>query len=89
MIRQEYINFIEKFEELNPYELDHFCRIFHQHYQAAIKKDQEIRNVSIAPGGIKEILIHVMQAVRIELAERKVKDAELNLALTKSKLHIY
>jgi hypothetical protein len=37
MIRQPYIEFVEKFEELTPYELNHFCKVVHEHYQTMIK----------------------------------------------------
>ena len=84
MIRQEYIDFIQKFEGLNPYELDHFCKIFHQHYKAALKERPQM-TTDLTSGDVKEIIIRAMQMIQIELAERKVKTAELNLELLKSK----
>lgn len=85
MIRQEYIDFVEKFEGLNPYELDHFCKIIHQNYQATFKEQPQIAKGDLASSDVKEIMIRAMQMVQIELAERKVKTAELNLELLKSK----
>ena len=85
MIRQEYVDFIQKFEGLNPYELDHFCKIFYQNYQATFKEQPQMAKADLAAGDVKEIIIRAMQMVQIELAERKVKTAELNLDLLKSK----
>ena len=85
MIRQEYIDFIQKFEGLNPYELDHFSKNLYQHYQVALKEQAHIEKTDISAGDVKEIIIRTMQLIQIELAERKVKTAELNLELLKSK----
>ncbi len=86
MIRQAYIEFIEKFGGLSPYELDHLCKIIHQYYQKNLEAlGQEPKSVSL--GDLKEILIRSMQAAQIELAERKLKEAELNLTLTKSRIY--
>jgi len=87
MIRQAYIEFIEKFGGLNPYELDHFCRIIHQHYQKNLEALGQELQAKITQKDMKEILIHSMQAAQVELAERKLKEAELNLALTKSRIY--
>ncbi|MDX2074401.1 MAG: hypothetical protein SFX19_08580 [Alphaproteobacteria bacterium] len=85
MIRQEYIDFVEKFEGLNPYELDHFCKIIHQNYKVAFKEQPQMAKADLTSGDMKEIIIRAMQMVQIELAEGKVKAAEMNLELLKSK----
>lgn len=86
MTRQEYIAFINAFENLNPYELDHFCKNFYKHYQIAMQEREQPKTVTIGHSDVKEILLDAMKAVQIELAERKVEEAQTNLATIKAKL---
>lgn len=85
MIRQSYIEFIEKFEGLNPYELDHLCRVIHQQYQVQMQESK----TDLGPKEFWKIMTSAMQAAQIELAEKKLKEAELNLQLVKSKVYQY
>lgn len=79
MIRQEYIDFIEKFEGLNPYELDHLCKIFFQHYEVIVKS----AGTTISDGDVREMMVQTIKEVHLDLAERKVESAKLNLAAVK------
>ena len=67
---QEYLHFIECFEKLSPYELDHFCRAIHQHYRTTLSTINE--KDGVAERDFKEIIVRAMQATQIELAEQKV-----------------
>lgn len=87
MIYQAFIGFIEQFEKLSPFELDHFCKIIHHHYETAIKALDQDARASLTHGDTKEILIRSMQAAQIELAEHKLKEAELNVQLIKAKVY--
>lgn len=86
MVRQEYISFIEAFERLSPYDLDHFCKSFHKHYESTVKKREQEINAGIDLRDVREILLEVMKTVQLELAERKVEAAQANLAAIKAKL---
>lgn len=86
MIRQEYIDFIAKFEELNPYELDHLTKMFFQEYQTWLKSHPN-SNAPLTEGDLKEMMIQAMKATHFNLAELKVESAKLNLATLKLKYY--
>ena len=79
-----YTDFINRFELLSPYQLDHFCKMIHQHYQEAIAARE--KNITFTQGDTKEIMIRSMQALQIDLAEQTLRDAEHNLQLVKSRV---
>lgn len=81
MVRQVYIDFLETFEGLNPYELDHLTRALHKKYKAGKKKK------SLGKNELQEILIAAMQDLQVEFAERKLEDAQIHLALIKAKIY--
>jgi len=86
MIRQPYIEFVEKFEELTPYELNHFCKVVHEHYQTMIKAPDSREKV-LTTSDMLEVIIQAMHAVQVELAEKKLNEAERTLKRIKTKVY--
>lgn len=86
MIRQQYLDFVEKFAELSPFELDHFSRTFHQHYSSWCGQQSD-SNHTLSSGELQEILIDTVWTVHSILAERKVEEAKLNLANLRTKYY--
>lgn len=86
MIRQPYIEFVEKFEELTPYELNHFCKVVHEHYQVVSKlADGQPRPLNTSE--MLEIIIQAMHAIQVELAENRLNEAERTLKRVKTKVY--
>jgi hypothetical protein len=81
MIRQVYVDFVEKFEGLNPYELDHFSRAIHRRYTLGKKKK------SLSKKDLQDILISAIQDLQIEFAEQRLEEAKINLSLIKSRIY--
>ena len=86
MIRQPYIEFVEKFEELTPYELNHFCKVVHEHYHAA-SKTADGQPKTLMTSDMLEIIIQAMHAIQVELAENRLNDAERTLKRVKTKVY--
>lgn len=86
MKNETFLNFIEVFEKLSPFELDHFSKILFTHFSAhdAVKSsDKKLSSVDL-----KDILINAMRAAHIEIAEKKVEDAKRGLDLTRSRVFV-
>lgn len=81
MIRDTYSEFLEKFEGLNPYELDHLSRAIHQKYKM-INKRKELRKKDI-----QEMLIAAMQDIQLEFAEHRLEQAKLHLSQVKARIY--
>jgi hypothetical protein len=81
MIRQDYVDFLEKFEGLNPYELDHFSRAIYKRYKEVKKKKSRNKK------DLKDILIATMQDLQIEFAEQRLDEAKLHLSFVKSRIY--
>lgn len=81
MIRQVYMDFLEKFEGLNPYELDHLSRALYKNYNEVKKKK------SISKKELQDILIGTMQELQIEFAECRLEEAKLHLSRVKSRIY--
>lgn len=81
MNRLEYIAFIEAFGCLSPYELDHISSTVHKRYNAGKKKK------SLKKKDLQNILVAAMQDLELESAEKRLEEAKLNLALTKSRIY--
>lgn len=85
MIRQTYIEFIEKFEELSPYEINHLCKIMHQQYQIFVKTSANRKQASLKPSDVQEIIVRTIHAIQVELAEKRLKQAETALKRVKER----
>lgn len=86
MIRQPYIEFVEKFEELTPYELNHFCKVVHEHYQSALKT-ADGQPKTLMTSDMLEIIIQAMHAIQVELAENRLNEAERTLKRVRTKIY--
>lgn len=82
----QYVHFVESFERLSPYEVDHFCKVVHRHYKELF--DLQNKNNEVSERDFKEIIIHAMKAAQIELAEQQLQNAEFNLQQVKSRLYV-
>lgn len=86
MKNETFLNFIEVFEKLSPFELDHFSKIFFTHFSehdAVKSSEQKLSSIDL-----KDILINAMRAAHVEIAEKKVEDAKRGLDLTRSRVFI-
>ncbi len=82
-----FLSFIEAFERLSPFELDYFSKIFCTHFNEhelvhSAKIDQ------LTAINLKDILIKTMREAHVEIAERRVKEAERGLDLTRSRVYV-
>lgn len=84
---ESFLDFIEAFEKLSPFELDYFTKIFCTHFneRALI---QSIKDNELTAINLKDILIKTMRAAHVEIAERKVKEAQRGLDLTRSRVYM-
>jgi len=83
MIRQTYIEFIESFGELNPYELSHFCReLYCQCYNATRTENMGV--FSLTQNDLQQAIIQSLHTIQIEFAEKKLLEAEINLKRIKA-----
>jgi len=82
-----FLVFIESFEKLSPFELDHFCKILLTHYNEhhAVKSSGQKQLSAL---DLKDILINSMRASHIQIAEKKVEDAQRGLDLTRSRVFV-
>lgn len=86
MKNETFLNFIEVFEKLSPFELDHFSKILFMHFSThdAVKSYEQ----KLSAVDLKDILINAMRAAHVEIAEKKVEDAKRGLDLTRSRVFI-
>lgn len=82
---QGYENFIISFEKMSPFELDYFAKIFCIHFNRC-ELMQESYSKKLTAIDLKDILIEAMRAAHVEIAERRVKDAQRGLDLTRSRV---
>lgn len=84
---ESFLHFIEAFEKLSPFELDYFTKIFCTHFNdhtlAQPTKTNELTAINL-----KDILIKTMRAAHVEIAERRVKEAQRGLDLTRSRVYM-
>ena len=82
MTLQGYRDFVEAFERLTPYELDHFSKIFRQFFKSSTKiEDQNIRNEDL-----RDIFTQAMQAAHMEIAQQRIETAKLDFDMVRSRL---
>ena len=86
MKNETFLNFIEVFEKLSPFELDHFSKILFTHFSAhdAVKSYEQ----KLSAVDLKDILINAMRAAHVDIAEKRVEDAKRGLDLTRSRVFI-
>lgn len=87
MIRQAYVEFIETFGGLNPYELEHLCKELYQQYKIAGSTLDGKEKFILTTSDLQEIIIQSIHAIQIEFAEKKLYDAELNLKRVRDKTY--
>ncbi len=83
---QGYENFIISFEKMSPFELDYFIKIFFSHFnQYEIEQTSTLSHLTAI--NLKNILIETMRTAHVEVAERRVKEAQRGLDLTRSRVY--
>lgn len=84
---ESFLDFIEAFEKLSPFELDYFTKIFCTHFNE--HECTRLANaVPLTAINLKDILIKTMRAAHVEIAERRVKEAQRGLDLTRSRVYM-
>lgn len=84
---ESFLEFIEAFEKLSPFELDYFTKTFCTHFN----EHECMRppdSVALTAINLKDILIKTMRAAHVEIAERRVKEAQRGLDLTRSRVYM-
>lgn len=84
---ESFLNFIEAFEKLSPFELDYFTKIFCTHFNQH-ESVQPTDITLLTAINLKDILIKTMRAAHVEIAERRVKEAQRGLDLTRSRVYM-
>ena len=82
MNRDAFTAFVRDFGQLNPYELDYFCRKWCETYQTIAAAG----SVSIQPldqAFVTLALTQTMRLLKIEITQEKIKAAENELAAAK------
>lgn len=80
---QGYKDFVEAFERMTPYELDHFSKLFGRFFETARNVDQHLKTDEL-----RDILTQAMQAAHTEIAQQKIDIAKLDFDMVKSRLLI-
>lgn len=84
---ESFLNFIEAFEKLSPFELDYFTKIFCTHFnQYEVVQTSKLNELTAI--NLKDILIKTMRDAHVEIAERRVKEAQRGLDLTRSRVYM-
>jgi hypothetical protein len=76
-----YHDFVEAFEKLTPYELDHFSKLFFEQFRILHVSDEPVGN--IRKDDLRNVITAAMQAAHMEIALRKVSDAQTDFDLVK------
>lgn len=84
---ESFLDFIEAFEKLSPFELDYFTTIFCAHFNEH-GGTQSGNAMPLTAISLKDILIKTMRGAHVEIAERKVKEAQRGLDLTRSRVYM-
>ena len=86
MIREEYISFIEKFEGLTPFEVDHFSGLLFKAYTKLLLKTG--KSGPIRQEELSEILTQAMHAAHLQIAEKRIDDARIKYDLVRTRLMV-
>jgi hypothetical protein len=84
---ESFLDFIEAFEKLSPFDLDYFTKIFCTHFNEH-ELVQESKLSQLTAINLKDILIKTMRAAHVDVAERKVREAQRGLDLTRSRVYL-
>jgi len=85
MLRQTYYEFIDRFGELNPYELAHLSEsMYRRLLQIIEQRNAAIEKPLFTEHDLKHAFIKTMIEVRVSLAELRKKEAEQQLKLAKA-----
>jgi hypothetical protein len=83
-MRQEYTDFILGFEKISPYELDHFCKVFFTEYKKLLSEIDATPLLGVKE--LRDVFIRTVQLAQVEIAQKKVEEANLNYELVRSRL---
>lgn len=86
MIRQEYLNYVAGFSNLNPYELDHMSEKMYVQMEKILQNrtHDDQAEVQFSTSDIKDIVTKAMRCIYIELANQKKVEFDLQLEKIKS-----
>lgn len=85
MIRQTYVEFVELFGELNPFELAHFSEaLFNKFEHLVIEEKQCDCKLPFVLQDVEYVMTRTVRDVQIELAETRMDDAKMQLEKAKS-----
>jgi hypothetical protein len=78
-----YCAFIESFERLTPFELDHFSKLFYQSFTSSLDQSNF---ASLKQDDLRDVITQTMQKAHIVIAKKKIEQAKLDYDLIKSRL---
>lgn len=86
MIRQEYLDYVAGFSNLNPYELEHMSEKMYVQMEKILQNrpGSEDSEVQFSTSDIKDIITKAMRCIYIELANQKKVEFDLQLEKIKS-----
>jgi hypothetical protein len=86
MIRQEYLDYVAGFSNLNPYELDHMSEKMYVQMEKILQNrtHDDQAEVQFSTSDIKDIITKAMRCIYIELANQKKVEFDLQLEKIKS-----
>jgi hypothetical protein len=84
MKMQGYYQFVEAFERLTPYELEHFSRALFESFTKLQAKSEN--STIIRQDDLRDVMTQAMQSAHIGIAEKKIEEATLNFDLVRSRL---
>ncbi len=86
MIRQEYLDYVAGFSNLNPYELDHMSEKMYVQMEKILQNrtHDDQAEVQFSTSDIKDIVTKAMRCIYIELANQKKVEFDLQLEKIKS-----
>jgi len=80
-----YVDFVEAFERLTPYELDHFSKLFFDNFNQLLTP-QENKMGTIKRDDLRDVITQTMQDAHIEIAQKKIDEAKHHFDMIKSRL---
>lgn len=87
MGKSEYNQFVENFERLSPYEVEHFSKILFAEF--ARFADTLVSSHGLPTAiQLREIITNAMKHAHIEIAERKIEEARLRYDMVRNHIFI-
>lgn len=85
MIRQTYVEFVELFGELNPFELAHFSEALFNKFEHLIIEEKQCEcKLPFVLQDVEYVMTRAIRDVQIELAETRMDDARIHLEKAKA-----